>query len=206
MFWKTFSSGMAPIVIGLFFFWRRQSRSSSASWASTSAPIHTRCTIARSSSSRSGSISTDPDLPVPAGDAAAAPAAGHLWLSAGSLAVCVAAFLFTWTRLFVGMDVKDEAYDVVLPWRWVLGERPFSHEHTLFQLPALLEYPFLKLFGLVRGNDPTGLILYTRHLYLLMMLGVALAVFQLTRHLCAGSSPRRSPRPRSRSFSGRRPT
>jgi hypothetical protein len=101
----------------------------------------------------------------------------------GSLAVCLAAFLFTWARLFVGMDVKDEAYYVVLPWRWVLGERPFSHEQTLFQLPALLEYPFLKLFGLVRGNDPTGLILYTRHLYLLMMLGVALAVFQFVRRM-----------------------
>jgi len=101
----------------------------------------------------------------------------------GAIASAAASLLFTWNRLFVGMDLKDESYYVVLPWRWVLGERPFSHEQTLFQVPALLEYPFLKLFGLLRGNDPTGLILYTRHLYLLMMVGVAVAVFLLLRRL-----------------------
>lgn len=108
---------------------------------------------------------------------------GAAWLSAAAVAAAAAALLFTWSRLLVGMDLKDESYYVVLPWRWVLGERPFVHEQTLFQVPAMLEYPFLKLFGLLRGNDPTGLILYTRHLYLLMMLGVAAAVFLLLRRL-----------------------
>jgi hypothetical protein len=97
--------------------------------------------------------------------------------------MAAASLFFTWSRLFVGMDLKDESYYVVLPWRWVLGERPFVNEQTLFQVPAMLEYPFLKPFGLLRGNDSTGLILYTRHLYLLMMIGVAAAVFLLLRRL-----------------------
>ena len=81
------------------------------------------------------------------------------------------------------MDLRDESFYVLVPWRFVLGDRPFAQEQDLFQLPGLLEYPFLKLFGLLRGNDPTGLVLYTRHLYLLLMIGVAVAVFMLLRRL-----------------------
>jgi len=81
------------------------------------------------------------------------------------------------------MDLRDESFYVLEPWRLVLGGRPFVQEQDPFQLPALLEYPLLKLFGLLRHNDPTGLILYTRHLYLLLMVGVAVAVFLLLRRL-----------------------
>jgi len=104
-------------------------------------------------------------------------------LSAAAVATAVAALLFTWSRLFLGMDLRDESYYVLVPWRWVLGDRPFAQEKTAFQLPGLIEYPFLKLFGLLRGNDSTGLVLYTRHLYLLLMIGVAVAVFLLLRRL-----------------------
>ena len=99
------------------------------------------------------------------------------------MVTAAAALLFTWSRLFVGMDLRDESFYVLVPWRFVLGDRPFVQEQDLFQLPGLLEYPFLKLFGLLRGNDPTGLVLYTRHLYLLLMIGVAVAVFLLLRRL-----------------------
>lgn len=94
-----------------------------------------------------------------------------------------AALLVTWCRLFIGMDFKDESYYILVPWRWVLGDRPFVHEANFLQFPGIVEYPFLKLFGLLRHNDPTGLVLYTRHLYLLMMIGVAAAVFLLLRRL-----------------------
>jgi len=100
-----------------------------------------------------------------------------------AVASALAAVIFTWSRLFVGMDLRDESFYVLEPWRLVLGDRPFVQGQNPFQLPALLEYPFLKLFGLLRGNDPTGLILYTRHLYLLLMIGVAVAVFLLLRRL-----------------------
>ncbi len=93
------------------------------------------------------------------------------------------ALFLTWRRLFVGMDLRDESYYILVPWRWVLGNRPFAQDQNLLQLPGILEYPFLKLFGLLRGNDPTGIVLYTRHLYLLLMIGVAAAVFLLLRRL-----------------------
>ena len=100
-----------------------------------------------------------------------------------ALATAAIALLVTWCRLFVGMDFKDESYYILVPWRWVLGDRPFVHEANFLQFPGIVEYPFLKLFGLLRHNDPTGLVLYTRHLYLLMMIGVAAAVFLLLRRL-----------------------
>jgi hypothetical protein len=97
--------------------------------------------------------------------------------------VSAAALFLTWLRLFVGMDLQDESYYVLLPWRWVLGDRPFVHEQNMLQFPGLLAYPFEKLFGIVRGNDPTGLVLYMRHVYLLMMIAVAVGVFLLLRKL-----------------------
>ena len=71
----------------------------------------------------------------------------------------------------------------MVPWRWALGDTPFVNEQNLAQVSSLLEYPFIKLFGIVRGYDVTGLVLYTRHLYLLMMLGVAAAVFLMLRRV-----------------------
>jgi hypothetical protein len=51
-----------------------------------------------------------------------------LALSAMALVVAVASLAFTWSRLFVGMDFKDESYYILVPWRSVLGDRPFAHE------------------------------------------------------------------------------
>lgn len=91
--------------------------------------------------------------------------------------------LFTWQRLFLGMDLQAESVSIVVPWRWTLGDEPFVNEQNLAQVSSLLEYPFVKLFGVVRDYDATGLVLYTRHLYLLMMLGVAVAVFLILRRV-----------------------
>ncbi len=106
-----------------------------------------------------------------------------LALSCAAVAAAAAALVFTWLRLFVGMDVHTESWYVLVPWRWVLGDAPFVHERSVLHMPGLLVYPFVKLFGLVTGNDPTGVVLYTRHLYLLLTLGVAVAVFLLLRRL-----------------------
>jgi len=103
--------------------------------------------------------------------------------AAVAIGVAAAALVLSWLRLFQGMDLRDESFYILVPWRMVLGDRPFSLDQSAFQAPALLEYPFLKLFGLLRANDPTGLVIYTRHLYLLLTIGVALAVFFLLRRL-----------------------
>jgi len=103
--------------------------------------------------------------------------------AAAALAAAAAAVVFTWQRLFVGMDLQSESFYVLVPWRWALGDRPFVDEQSLVQIPGLLTYPLVKLFGMVRHYDPTGLVLYMRHWYLVMMIGVALAVFLLLRRL-----------------------
>jgi hypothetical protein len=103
--------------------------------------------------------------------------------AAAAGASAAAAVVLTRQRLFLGMDLQDESFYIVAPWRWALGDTPFVNEQNLAQVGGLLEYPFIKLFGIVRDYDVTGLVLYTRHLYLLMMLGVAVAVFLILRRV-----------------------
>ena len=103
--------------------------------------------------------------------------------AAAAIASAAAAVICTWQRLFLGTDLQDENFYIVVPWRWALGDTPFVNEQNLAQVSSLLEYPFVKLFGIVRDYDVTGLVLYTRHLYLLMMLGVAAAVFLILRRV-----------------------
>ena len=90
-------------------------------------------------------------------------------------------FALTWWRLFRGADLVDEAFAVLVPWRWALGDRPFVDEQNLTQSAGLLAYPFVKLFALVRGDDVAGLVLYERHLYLALAVIVAACVFLLAR-------------------------
>ena len=104
-------------------------------------------------------------------------------LSLATAAVAAVALFLTWRRLFVGMDLQDESYYVLVPWRWALGDRPFVNEQNIAQVSGVLEYPFVKLFALVRHNDATGLVLYDRHLYLLLMVVVALAAFLVMRKI-----------------------
>ncbi len=104
-------------------------------------------------------------------------------LSILAIGVAAAAVVVTWRRLFIGMDLQDESYYVLVPWRWALGDRPFVNEQNLLQFPGFIAYPFVKAFGILRDYDVTGIILYTRHLYLLLMIGVAAAVFLLARRL-----------------------
>lgn len=94
-----------------------------------------------------------------------------------------AAVVFTWQRLFLGLDLQDESFSIVVPWRWALGDTPFVNEQNLAQFGSLLDYPFIKLFGIVRDYDATGLVLYTRHVYLLLTLAVAAVVFLIVRRL-----------------------
>ena len=103
--------------------------------------------------------------------------------AAAAVAAAVAALVFTWRRLFVGMDLQDESYYILAPWRWSLGDKPFVDEENLAQVAGFLEYPFIKAFELLRGGDVTGLVLYGRHLYLALMVLVAVVVFLALRRL-----------------------
>ncbi len=107
--------------------------------------------------------------------------AAALAFTFSAAAVLIAAFAFTWWRLFRGADLIHEAFAVVIPWRWALGDRPFVDEQNLVQTAGMLPYPFFKLYALLGGNDATGLVLYGRHLYLVLAVLVAGVVFLLAR-------------------------
>ena len=107
--------------------------------------------------------------------------------TAAVAASLVAALALTWWRLFRGADLVDEAFAVLVPWRWALGDRPFVDEQNLTQSAGLLAYPFVKLFALVRGGDVAGLVLYERHLYLALAVIVAGCVFVLARKSLSAS-------------------
>lgn len=103
---------------------------------------------------------------------------GGLALGGAALALGLA-----WYRLFQSLDLADESGSLVVPWRWALGDIPFVNEEDLSQIPSLLVYPLVKLFAVLRGYDVTGLVLYGRHLYLLLAIGVALGAFMVLRRL-----------------------
>ncbi len=93
------------------------------------------------------------------------------------------AIALAWYRLFQGLDLNDESGWLVVPWRWALGDRPFVDEQNLAQIPSFLVYPFVKAFAMARDYDVTGLVLYGRHLYLLMTILTAVVVLLVLRRL-----------------------
>jgi hypothetical protein len=90
---------------------------------------------------------------------------------------------FTEWRLWQGMDLRDESYYVVVPYRFSVGDTPFVDETSILQIPGLLMYPLVKPFVALQGGHANGIIMYTRHLYLLFMLAVAGAAFVALRRL-----------------------
>ncbi len=87
--------------------------------------------------------------------------------------LCIAAYL----RLYYGVDYSDEPYYIALPYRFILGDRPFIDEYALTQLSGLLLYPFYKIYYLiVQGTE--GIILYGRHLFYLFYLSLACLTYK----------------------------
>lgn len=109
--------------------------------------------------------------------------AARALFAATGVAAAAAVVVFTWRRLFLGMDLQDESFYILVPWRWALGDQPFVNEENLAQISGFLVYPFVKAFGIVRDYDVTGLVLYTRHLHLGMWLLVGVVVFLAVRRL-----------------------
>ncbi len=100
--------------------------------------------------------------------------------------VALAIVALTYWRLYYGVDFTDEAWYVAVPYRFVLGGKPYVDELSVPQTTAaVLLYPFLWLYHAVAGR--TGLVLFVRHLHFLVALAVGAAVgFGLRR--VAGSA------------------
>ncbi len=92
------------------------------------------------------------------------------------IAVAVAVLGITYWRLWYGVDLTDESFYVVEPYRFVMGARPFVDETSVTQqTTAILLYPFVRAYYALAGT--TGIVLFVRHLQFLLSLLVALAVY-----------------------------
>ena len=75
-----------------------------------------------------------------------------------------------------GVDFTDESFYVALPYRFALGDQPFRDEIAVHQTAALLAYPAVKAYVMLK-DGPDGLVLFTRRLFLILAWSVAGVVF-----------------------------
>src|SRR5262245_52508507 len=94
----------------------------------------------------------------------------------GAVAVAAAVSVvgITYWRSWYGVDLTDESFYVVLPWRFAHGARPFVDETTVAQQSGLLVSPFVWIWREFVGVD--GVVLFVRHLQFMFSLLVATAV------------------------------
>jgi hypothetical protein len=88
----------------------------------------------------------------------------------------VAASFFV--RAFYGFDWSDECYNLALPYRFVLGTRPFIDSWDADQTYAMLLAPILWLYRLAVGSMD-GILLFMRLLFLLVQTAVSLLVYRV---------------------------
>ncbi len=92
--------------------------------------------------------------------------------------VCLAALVH---RFRYAADLTDESFSMALPYRFVLGDKPFVDEVAIQQTAGLVLFPFIWLFVKLTGGT-TGLVLYVRLVGLFVFKGAAaLAVYATAR-------------------------
>jgi len=98
-------------------------------------------------------------------------------LERGALAAfALAALALGYWRIYYGVDFTDEAWYVAVPYRFVLGGKPYVDELSVPQTTtAVVLTPFVWLYHALVGR--TGLILFVRHLHFLIATGVGFAVW-----------------------------
>ncbi|WP_284643854.1 hypothetical protein [Paenibacillus silviterrae] len=86
--------------------------------------------------------------------------------------------MFSYTRLYFGVDFTDEAFYNSIPFIFSLGQVPFVDEINLLQTASFFTYPFIKLYIIFMGSSD-GLVLFTRHLYFFFMLLLSYFIYNL---------------------------
>lgn len=90
--------------------------------------------------------------------------------------------ILVYRRLYYGVDFTDESFYVALPYRFVLGDKPFIDELSIVQMSSFLTYPFVNFYIWVMGNSD-GLMLFMRNVYLWFNIFVASVVFMAIRKI-----------------------
>lgn len=93
--------------------------------------------------------------------------------------VCLFAALMvalTVYSLYFGVSPHDEAFYVSIPYRFILGDRPFIDEYSFTQTAAFFTIPFFKVFLHLKGSSE-GIILFSRYLHFTFTVLLAGLVF-----------------------------
>jgi hypothetical protein len=84
--------------------------------------------------------------------------------------------ILTYNRLFYGVDFGDEAIYAAAPYRFVLGDKRFVDDTTLFQITSLISFPVVKFYyEITHGTD--GIILFLRQAYFILSLLISCLVY-----------------------------
>lgn len=83
-------------------------------------------------------------------------------------------------RFRFGAELTDETFSIALPYRFVLGDRPFIDEVSTAQSAGLVVFPFIWLYVKLKGSA-TGLVLFARGLHLLFKAVAAVSVYAVAR-------------------------
>ena len=97
--------------------------------------------------------------------------------------VFITSGLLLW-RICISAVPFDELINVSLSYRLSLGQLPFLEVREAFQTGALILAPFLKLYTLLTGTTD-GIVLFSRLLYLLAMLLLAILTYRSFRTITA---------------------
>jgi hypothetical protein len=97
-------------------------------------------------------------------------------------AFTLAAVGASYWRLYYGVDFTDEAWYVAVPYRFVLGGKPYVDELSVPQTTAaVLLYPFVWVYHSLAGR--TGIVLFVRHLHFLVAAVVGVVVAACLRRV-----------------------
>lgn len=98
------------------------------------------------------------------------------------LIICIGIVLLSvvisYSRIFFGIDLTDEAYYLAVPYSFILGNHPYLNEMSMQQSFGILLSPWIKLYTFF-ANGTTGVALYVRHLFFFLSFSTAVAAYRL---------------------------
>lgn len=99
----------------------------------------------------------------------------------GLVGFAVITFSLLLYRITLHADVADEIMNLSISYRIVLGDIPFYHIQEVYQTGAIFTVPFVWLFVKLTGGT-TGIILYSRVVYIVVLIICAVLMYRLIRH------------------------
>jgi hypothetical protein len=94
---------------------------------------------------------------------------------------------FVWNRYLYGTELTDESFSIALPYRFVLGDRPFVEEVSIQQTSGILLLPFVWLWVKITGGT-TGIVLFCRFIHLAIKGLAGVCVYALGKRWLANRS------------------